>query len=103
MISTWRLWIVGVLFFLILAAVDGVQFYLFVSQSSRTALTCAERGAELTELCLDMAHMADNSYYRATSIHILIYFVLCGVFLILSSRLNTAEKRISKLEGRVDS
>lgn len=102
MVKTPRLWVIGVLFFLILTGVEAVHYYLFTQISSRDFFACLDTAPELSQLCMDLVKSSDNAYYQATNNHILSYFALFGLFLILTTRLSSLEEKVSKLERSGD-
>lgn len=102
MIKNSKLWVIAVLFLLILVAVELVHHYLFSQAYRSMLLGCINSSPELAQACVDNVGNAANAFHYATVSHFLTYFATFGIFLILSSRLSSLDKRIENQQQRSD-
>lgn len=97
--------IAGIAFFLVLLGSELSFFYLYYEHSYEALEMCYDHNSGQTlssNLCSKIKNAADAAYSKATSSHILTYFVIFMVFLILGQKLEKTEERLKDLEARIN-
>ena len=100
MVKNSKLWVIAVLFLLILVAVELVHHYLFNQAYRSKLLECINSSPELAQACVDSVSNSGNAFHYATISHFLTYFAIFGIFLILSSRLSSLDRKIVNHQQR---
>jgi hypothetical protein len=93
----------GILFFVLLLVSEGISTYLYYERSGGRLKLCYERsdGTEFSaSMCGTINNAVDSAYSSATASHLLTYFVIFTVFVLLASRLDKIENRLKEVEGK---
>jgi hypothetical protein len=91
----------GIVLFIILLVSDILFQYRYYERSLTRLERCADRNSEIASpwaICSQAISAADSAFSSATANHLLTYFVIFCLFLVLVTKLEKMETRLKQLE-----